>query len=309
MLPGTLVYVFAGSKLGEFRITAGLVAALTLLAIFPLIARWVAQRLKSRRVYARWAAARPARFDYNMVVIGAGSAGLVSAYIGAATRARVALVEENRMGGDCLNTGCVPSKALIRAATPARRYRTRARLRHRRRAHMPVDFAATMERVQRVIRAVEPHDSVERYTALGVDCIAGASAHHVTVDRRGDHGDRTARTDDAQHRDRRRGTASRAADPRTGRSGLPHLRHGLGSARAAATPAGARRRPDRLRAGAGLRSTRRRGDAGRNAAAHPDARRRRSERPGARKLRGRWRPCARRYIAPSALSSKAATKS
>ena len=172
MLPGTLVYVFAGSKLGEFRITAGLIAALTLLAIFPLIARWAAQRLKSRRVYARWSATRPTRFDYNMVVIGAGSAGLVSAYIGAATRARVALVEDNKMGGDCLNTGCVPSKALIRAA------RLLADIAHARDFGIgvdayAVDFPAVMERVQRVIRAVEPHDSVERYTALGVDCIAG----------------------------------------------------------------------------------------------------------------------------------------
>ena len=172
MLPGTLVYVFAGSKLGEFRITAGLVVALTLLAIFPLLARWIAQRLKSRRVYARWSAARPARFDYNMVVIGAGSAGLVSAYIGAATRARVALIEENKMGGDCLNTGCVPSKALIRAA------RLLADIAHARDFGISVgayavDFAAAMERVQRVVRAVEPHDSVERYTALGVDCIKG----------------------------------------------------------------------------------------------------------------------------------------
>jgi pyruvate/2-oxoglutarate dehydrogenase complex dihydrolipoamide dehydrogenase (E3) component/uncharacterized membrane protein YdjX (TVP38/TMEM64 family) len=172
MLPGTLVYVFAGSKLGEFRISAGLVIALTLLAVFPLLAQRLVSWLRAQRVYARWADARPRRFDYNIVVIGAGSAGLVSAYIGAATRARVALVEQHRMGGDCLNTGCVPSKALIRAArlladcARAREFGVRT-------GDATVDFAAVMERIQRVIAAIEPHDSVERYTALGVDCFTG----------------------------------------------------------------------------------------------------------------------------------------
>ena len=114
MLAGTIVYVYAGTKLGEFRISAGLLAAFALLGFFPLIAKRAMEAFKARRVYARWS--RPAKFDRNMVVIGAGSAGLVSAYIAAAVKAKVTLVEKHRMGGDCLNTGCVPSKALLRTA-------------------------------------------------------------------------------------------------------------------------------------------------------------------------------------------------
>ncbi|HQR20589.1 MAG TPA: VTT domain-containing protein, partial [Burkholderiaceae bacterium] len=174
MLPATIAYVFAGSKLGEFRISVGLVAALTLLAVFPLLARWIVAALRARRVYARWADRRPAHFDYNMVVIGAGSAGLVSAYVGAATKAKVALIEKHRLGGDCLNTGCVPSKALLRSAKLLSQI-VRAREFGIARAHAEFDFADVMARVQRVIREIEPHDSVERYTALGVECIQGTA--------------------------------------------------------------------------------------------------------------------------------------
>ncbi len=172
MLPGTLAYVFAGSKLGEFRVSFGLLASLTLLAVFPLIAKRVVAALKARRIYARWADRRPDRYDYNMVVIGGGSAGLVSAYIAAATKARVALVEQHKMGGDCLNTGCVPSKALIRSAKLLSQM-ARSRELGIERASASFDFGSVMERVQRVIVEVEPHDSVERYNALGVECIAG----------------------------------------------------------------------------------------------------------------------------------------
>ncbi len=170
MLAGTIVYVYAGTKLGEFRFSAGLIAAFTLLGVFPLVAKKVLDALKARRVYARWT--KPRRFDRNMVVIGAGSAGLVSAYIAAAVKAKVTLVEKHRMGGDCLNTGCVPSKALIRTARLLSQIR-----RHKefglKDARAEVDFAAVMERVQAVIRAIEPHDSAARYTALGVECIEG----------------------------------------------------------------------------------------------------------------------------------------
>ena len=169
MLPATLVYVYAGTQLGHFKVSLGLFAAFALLGVFPLIARRALDVLKARRVYAAWP--RPAKFDYNLVVIGAGSAGLVSAYIGAATRARVALIERDRMGGDCLNTGCVPSKSLIRAA------RLSSQMAHAREfgitASGRVDFAQVMERVAQVVQAVEPHDSVQRYTALGVECIRG----------------------------------------------------------------------------------------------------------------------------------------
>jgi len=170
MLAGTVVYVYAGTQLGEFRFSAGLVVAFTLLGIFPLVAKHVLDALKARRVYARWT--RPRRFDRNLVVIGAGSAGLVSAYIGAAVKAKVTLVEKHRMGGDCLNTGCVPSKALIRTARLVSQIRNASKYGIAR-ASAEVNFAEVMERVQKVIRAIEPHDSVERYASLGVECVAG----------------------------------------------------------------------------------------------------------------------------------------
>ncbi|HEX6065549.1 MAG TPA: FAD-dependent oxidoreductase, partial [Longimicrobiales bacterium] len=170
MLAGTVVFVYAGTKLGEFQVSFGLLAALALLGIFPLLAKKILGALRARKVMARWP--RPKSFDRNLVVIGAGSAGLVTAYIAAAVKAKVTLIEKHRMGGDCLNTGCVPSKALIRTA------RLLATLRHARElglksATVDFDFSEVMERVQRVVRTVEPHDSVARYSALGVECIQG----------------------------------------------------------------------------------------------------------------------------------------
>src|SRR5207302_7894683 len=141
-----------------------------LLGIFPLAARYVVEAAKARRRLARWP--KPARFDRNLVVIGAGSAGLVSAYIAAAVKAKVTLVEKDRMGGDCLNTGCVPSKALIKSARLLAQAK-RAREFGFKAMQVDFDFADVMERVQRVVRAVEPHDSVERYTRLGVECLQG----------------------------------------------------------------------------------------------------------------------------------------
>ncbi len=170
MLAGTLVYVYAGTTLGEFRISFELLLAFTLLGIFPLIAKKALDAIKARKVYARWR--RPARFDRNLVVIGAGSAGLVSAYIAAAVKAKVTLIEKHRMGGDCLNTGCVPSKALIKSARLLAQIR-RAREFGIRSASAEFDFADVMERVQRVVKAVEPHDSAERYRGLGVECLEG----------------------------------------------------------------------------------------------------------------------------------------
>ena len=170
MLAGTLVYVYAGTTLGEFRISLELVLAFTLLGIFPLVAKKALDAVKARKVYARWR--RPARFDRNLVVIGAGSAGLVSAYIAAAVKAKVTLIEKHRMGGDCLNTGCVPSKALIKSARLLAQIR-RAREFGIRSASAEFDFADVMERVQRVMKAVEPHDSAERYRGLGVECLEG----------------------------------------------------------------------------------------------------------------------------------------
>ena len=170
MLAGTLVYVYAGTQLGEFRISGGLLLAFALLGLFPLAAKRAMDAVKARRVYARWT--KPKRFDRNLVVIGAGSAGLVSAYIAAAVKAKVTIVEKHQMGGDCLNTGCVPSKALIRSAKFLAQARDSKSLGIKT-TNIDFDFADVMERVQRVIRTIEPHDSVQRYTDLGVECLKG----------------------------------------------------------------------------------------------------------------------------------------
>ena len=195
MFAGTVVYVYAGTQLGEFRISGGLVIAFVLLGIFPLAAKKVLDAIKARKVYANWANKRPTSYDYNLVVIGAGSAGLVSAYIAAATKAKVALIEKHRMGGDCLNTGCVPSKALIRSAKLLSHI-ARSREFGIDRASAEVNFSDVMERVSRVIQQIEPHDSVERYEALGVECIAGTAriTSPWTVDVETESGHRTLTT-------------------------------------------------------------------------------------------------------------------
>jgi pyruvate/2-oxoglutarate dehydrogenase complex dihydrolipoamide dehydrogenase (E3) component/uncharacterized membrane protein YdjX (TVP38/TMEM64 family) len=179
MLAATLVYVNAGTQLARIEslsgiLSPGLIGSLVLLGFFPLIARKIVGVLNARRVYAKWAAARPRRFDRNLVVIGAGAAGLVTAYIGAAVKAKVTLVEKHKMGGDCLNHGCVPSKALIRTATLARQIRHSADYGIAK-AEFELDFAQVMERVAGIVKAVEPHDSVERYTKLGVDVVEGTA--------------------------------------------------------------------------------------------------------------------------------------
>jgi pyruvate/2-oxoglutarate dehydrogenase complex dihydrolipoamide dehydrogenase (E3) component/uncharacterized membrane protein YdjX (TVP38/TMEM64 family) len=175
MLAGTLVYVNAGTQIAQIESAAGvlspgLIVSFTLLGLFPLIAKKTIDMVKARKVYARFT--RPRRFERNIIVIGAGSAGLVSAYIAAAVKAKVTLIEKHRMGGDCLNTGCVPSKALIRSAKFLSHVKRCAEFGIRS-ANTDYDFAEVMERVQRVVKTVEPHDSVERYTSLGVECIEG----------------------------------------------------------------------------------------------------------------------------------------
>lgn len=147
-----------------------LLVSLFLLGISLMAAKKVAEWVKNRKVYAKWQ--KPSTFDRNLVVIGAGSAGLVTAYIAAAIKAKVTLIEKHKMGGDCLNTGCVPSKALIRSAKLLS-HMSRSKEFGIREAHADFDFAEVMERVQRVIKRVEPHDSVDRYTELGVDVIQG----------------------------------------------------------------------------------------------------------------------------------------
>jgi len=177
MVPGTFVFVNAGTQLSQIQSTGDIVSAdlllsFALLGLFPLIAKYVVGFLRRRKVYAGWK--KPAKFDYNLLVIGGGSAGLVSAYIAAAVKAKVGLIEKHKMGGDCLNTGCVPSKALIRSAKAA------DTLRHANRyglESVPVkgSFKAIMERVQQTIKTIEPNDSPERYRSLGVDVMLGSA--------------------------------------------------------------------------------------------------------------------------------------
>ena len=192
MLAGTLVFVNAGASLGaveEFSaagmLTPQLVMSFALLALFPWLARQFMALVRRRKALTGYT--RPKSFDANLLVIGAGSAGLVSAYIAATVKARVMLVEKAKMGGDCLNTGCVPSKALIRAAKSVADIK-RADQFGVSIGSPSVDFAAVMARVQQVIKEIEPHDSVERFTDLGVDCIAGearfVSPWEVEVDGR-----------------------------------------------------------------------------------------------------------------------------
>ena len=175
MLPGTVVFVNAGTRLGEIESLAGILSpelwlSFALLGLFPLLARKLTDVLRARRVYRGHR--RPKRFDRDLVVIGAGSAGLVTSLVGAALRARVTLVEKDEMGGDCLNTGCVPSKSLIRSAKFLSHV-ARAPEFGVRRADADFDFAEIMGRVRRNVERIAPHDSVERYEGLGVECLRG----------------------------------------------------------------------------------------------------------------------------------------
>lgn len=175
MLAGTIVFVNAGTQLAKIDSLSGIVSpkilfSFALLGIFPLIAKKVIDIVKARKVYADHP--KPESYDRDIVVIGAGAGGLVSSYIGAAVKARVTLIERHKMGGDCLNFGCVPSKALIRSAKlmDSIKHSTRYGVE---KATGEIDFAKTMGRVHEVIKKIEPHDSIERYTNLGVDVITG----------------------------------------------------------------------------------------------------------------------------------------
>jgi pyruvate/2-oxoglutarate dehydrogenase complex dihydrolipoamide dehydrogenase (E3) component/uncharacterized membrane protein YdjX (TVP38/TMEM64 family) len=177
MLAGTAVYVNAGTQLAQLDSVQGilspaLLGSFVLLGIFPLLARRVVAAVQKRKVYARWASVRPKTFDRNLIVIGGGAAGLVSAYIAAAVKAKVTLIEAHKMGGDCLNYGCVPSKALIKSAKLTHQMHHGAKYGLSDTAPS-FSFKAVMQRVHDVIKAIEPHDSVERYTSLGVEVLQG----------------------------------------------------------------------------------------------------------------------------------------
>jgi pyruvate/2-oxoglutarate dehydrogenase complex dihydrolipoamide dehydrogenase (E3) component len=170
-----LVYVNAGTQLSKINSVKEILSppvflSFLLLGILPLLAKFIISYLKSRKHLRKYK--KPKIFDYNIVVIGGGSAGLVSAYIASAIKAKVALIEKHKMGGDCLNTGCVPSKALIRSAKIIN-YLKRAEEFGLEEVQSQVRFSKVMERIQSVIRKIEPHDSIERYTELGVECFTG----------------------------------------------------------------------------------------------------------------------------------------
>lgn len=175
MLAGTLVFVNAGTQLAKIDslggiLSPGLIFSFALLGIFPLIAKKVVDMVKAKKQYEDFT--KPTRFDQDIVVLGAGSGGLVTSYIGAVVKAKVTLIEKHKMGGDCLNTGCVPSKALIRSGKLMHNIKNCEKYGIQN-AHGEVDFKKTMQRVHDVIAKIEPHDSVERYTSLGVNVVEG----------------------------------------------------------------------------------------------------------------------------------------
>ena len=177
MFVSTLVYVNAGAELAQITSLSGLVSpsvllSFTLLGVVPLAAKGVIGVMQKRKRLSSFK--KQKRFDANVVVVGGGSAGLVTSLIVAGAKARVVLVEKHRMGGDCLYTGCVPSKSIIRSGR-IMEYIRRAEDYGIVDAAGKVDFAAVMRRVQTVIETIEPHDSPERFTSLGVECVSGAA--------------------------------------------------------------------------------------------------------------------------------------
>ncbi|MBB1278984.1 FAD-dependent oxidoreductase [Pseudoalteromonas sp. SR41-1] len=175
MLAGTFVFVNAGTQLAQIESLSGilsfnLILSFALLGIFPFIAKGILNVFKKRRVYKNYT--KPKKFDRNMIVIGAGAGGLVTSYIAAAVKAKVTLIEAGEMGGDCLNYGCVPSKAVIKSAKIAEQIRHGENY-GLENATPQFSFKKVMARVHKVIADVAPHDSVERYTDLGVDVVKG----------------------------------------------------------------------------------------------------------------------------------------
>jgi len=175
MLAGTVVYVNAGTQLAKIDslssiLSPELLFSFILLGILPLLAKKIIESVKRKKIYKQWN--KPKQFDNNLIVIGAGSGGLVTSYIAAAVKAKVTLIEKHKMGGDCLNTGCVPSKALIRSAKYLSHIK-RSKQFGIKKASVEFKFSDVMERVQTIIKTIEPHDSIERYTQLGVDIVEG----------------------------------------------------------------------------------------------------------------------------------------
>lgn len=175
MLPATIVFVYAGKSFSHISSLSGILSPSLILAFFavgllPYFAKAVLTLIKNKKLYRPFK--KPKSFDYNMMVIGGGAAGLVTSYISAAVNAKIALVEKNKMGGDCLNTGCVPSKALIKT-TKVIALSKKAKNLGIKNIAIQFDFAEIMKRIKKVIREIEPHDSIKRYQELGVECLVG----------------------------------------------------------------------------------------------------------------------------------------
>ena len=175
MLLGTIVYVNAGSQLAKITSLSDIaspeiILSFVLLGIIPLLSKKIISYLKSQKVYKGYK--KPKSYDYNLIAIGAGSGGLVTTYIAAAVKAKVALIEKHKMGGDCLNTGCVPSKAIIKSAKVVHLAKNSKKYGIEK-VDITLQFSQVMERVQNIIKKIEPHDSADRFTKLGVKCIQG----------------------------------------------------------------------------------------------------------------------------------------
>ncbi len=259
MLAGTIVYVNAGTQLAKIEslrgiLSPGLIGSFVLLGVFPLIAKKIVEAIKRRKVYARWAHAKPKRFDRNLIVIGAGAAGLVTSYIAAAVKAKVTLVESHKMGGDCLNFGCVPSKALIRTAKLVKQIRC------------STDYG--IEKAERAVPASPddgphpPRDRADRAARLGRALHRARRRRREGLREAGrTRGPCRSRATTAARKRSRRSSIVLATGARAGRAAAAGARRRSGfltsdtlwdAARAAAAAGRARRRADRLRAGAGL---------------------------------------------------------
>ena len=177
MFAGTVAYVNAGTEIAKITslrsiLSPGLIGSFVLLGLLPLVIKKILDYVKRRKVYARWNAVKPKSFDRNLIVIGGGAGGLVSALIAAAVKAKVTLVEAHKMGGDCLNFGCVPSKALIKSAKLVHQMKHGGKY-GLSDTQAVFSFRAVMQRIHAVIAEIAPHDSVERFTGLGVDVLQG----------------------------------------------------------------------------------------------------------------------------------------
>lgn len=172
MLPGTFLYVWAGTELGQVTSVSGLIStkvflAFALLAMFPYLIKLFMNAFNQWKLNSKFK--RPLSYDYNVVVIGAGAGGLVSTAISRAVKAKAAIIESHKMGGDCLNYGCVPSKALIHASQRFDRTKSKNGV------LSSTDFESVLEHIHSSIKAIEPHDSIERFKSLGADVFQGSA--------------------------------------------------------------------------------------------------------------------------------------